>query len=113
MEYKRKSSLPKEEEFFNLIELYKVTACFFGHYHVYRRGRIKETNLIVVGGGGGRLKSWQSQWGKFHYLLKITVYEDGILEDILAYNEGEIVFIWKVKKWIFFNILPFVKNYIY
>ena len=44
-------SLPNEEEFFSLLEIYKVTTCFFGDFHGYWRGQRKGTNLIVSGGG--------------------------------------------------------------
>jgi hypothetical protein len=60
-----------DEEFFSLIETYKVTACFFGDYHGYWRGQRKGVNLIVSGEGGGDLEP--SRWGAFHHILKVTV----------------------------------------
>jgi 3',5'-cyclic AMP phosphodiesterase CpdA len=52
IKYKRRAALPNEEEFFSLVESYKVTTCFFGNYHGYRRAQTKGVNLIVLGGGG-------------------------------------------------------------
>ena len=81
---------PREKEFSSLLEEYKVTACFFGHYHGYRRVESHGTNMIVLGGGGGSLKSWQSAWGKFHHGLKITVGEHSVTEDIMALEHGAL-----------------------
>ena len=78
------SYFPREKEFLSLLESFKVTSCFFGHYHGYRRRQINGTNLIVVGGGGGPLKSWQSEWGKFHHAMQVTVGENGVTEDMMV-----------------------------
>lgn len=86
--YKGKSSLPNEVEFFNIIESYKVTTCYFGHYHGYQRAKIKGVQMVVLGGGGGRLKSWQSEWGKFHHLLKITVDENLVSESMIIIHRA-------------------------
>jgi Icc-related predicted phosphoesterase len=110
VKYKDGAALPNEEEFFSLVESYKVTACFFGHYHGYRRAQTKGVNLIVLGGGGGRLKSWQSKWGKFHHLLKINVNENIITEDILALPEEMSNFYKTFKKWIFAHLFPIIEN---
>ena len=81
------SLLPKENEFFALLEEFKVTSCFFGDRHAYWRGQRKGTGLIISG-GGGRFKSYQPEWGKFHHLIKVTVEKDMIDEDILTAGEG-------------------------
>ena len=47
-----KGPLPNEEEFFPLLEAYRVTSRFFGDHHGYWRGQRKGVNLIVSGGGG-------------------------------------------------------------
>jgi Icc-related predicted phosphoesterase len=109
VKYKDGAPIPNEEEFFNLVESYKVTACFFGHYHGYRRAQTKGVNLIVLGGGGGRTKSWQSKWGKFHHLLKINVNENQMTEDILTLP-GEVTnFRRTFEKWTFLgkNIMKY------
>ena len=110
VKYMERSALPNEEEFFSLIESYKVTTCFFGHYHGYRRGQIKGVNLIVLGGGGGRLKSWQSEWGKFHHLLKINVDENIIIEDMLTPQEGVSNFHRTLKKCVFIHLFPIINQ---
>lgn len=104
------SSLPYEEKFFSLVESYKVTTCFFGHYHGYRRGQTARVNMIVLGGGGGRLKSWQSEWGKFHHLLKINVNESIIIEDMMILHEEVSNFSRTFKKWIFIHLFPIIEN---
>jgi predicted phosphodiesterase len=104
------SSLPHEEKFFNLVESYEVTTCFFGHYHGYRRGQTKGINMIVLGGGGGRLKSWQPKWGKFHHLLKITVNENIIIEDMLTLQGKVGNFSRTYKKWVFIHLFPIIEN---
>jgi hypothetical protein len=96
--------LPEEEKFFLLIGDYKVTTCFFGDHHGYWRGQRKGVNHIVSG-GGGRLKKSQPDWGKFHHILRMTVDEDKVSEDIITI-QGE----WGVEnlfeEWVFTNIFP-------
>jgi len=113
VKYMGGSSLPHEAEFLNLVESYKVTTCFFGHYHGYRRGQTRGVNLIVLGGGGGRLKRWQSEWGKFHHLLKINVNENMILEDMLTLPKKVNTPNRTFKKWIFLNFFPIIQNSIW
>jgi hypothetical protein len=74
--------LPREEEFFSLLETYHVTSCFFGDYHGYWRGQRKGTSL-VVSGGGGRFKSYQPEWGRFHHILKVNVDKTGLSEEVM------------------------------
>lgn len=97
--------IPREEEFFDILEDYKVTTCFFGDYHSYWRGQRKGVNLIVSGGGGGRLKSSQPEWGKFHHILKITVEPEKFTEEIITVRKQfglEDAF----EEWVFTNIFP-------
>ncbi len=103
---------PREKEFLSLLEEHKVTACFFGHFHGYRRVESRGTNMIVLGGGGGSLKSWQSTWGKFHHGLKITVSENTVTEDIMAL-EREAFFDHSPGWGIAVFILPLVQNRIW
>jgi Icc-related predicted phosphoesterase len=110
VKYKGGSGLPDEEEFFRLVESYKVTACFFGHYHGYRRMHTKGVQMVVLGGGGGRLKSWQSDWGKFHHLLKINVNEDLITEDMVVFPGEAWNFRRTFKKWTFVHLFPIIEN---
>ena len=110
VKYKDGVPIPNEEEFFNLVESYKSTTCFFGHYHGYRRMYTKGVQMIVLGGGGGRLKSWQSKWGKFHHLLKINVNENQITEDILALPEEVTNLRRTFDKWIFLHLFPIIEN---
>lgn len=103
-------TLPNEEEFFSLLETYKVTSCFFGDYHGYWRGQRRGTNLIVSGGGGGRLKNLQSSWGKFHHMLKITVNEDMISEEMIIHPGKWRSFTGSLKPWAFVKLFPLVSN---
>ena len=110
VKHKGGGSLPNEEEFFRLIESYKVTTCFFGHYHGYWRGQRNGVNLVVVGGGGGRLKSWQPEWGKFHHLLKITV-DENLISEGMRILSGEVYHpIRTVKKSICVRLFPMIEN---
>ena len=102
-------SLPNEEEFFSFLETYKVTTCFFGDYHAYWRGERRGTNLIVSGGGGGRLKNWQPEWGKFHHIMRITVGEDMTSEEMIILKG--VVFPWsELRKWVFVHLFPILKD---
>jgi len=96
--------IPREEEFFTLLENYKVTACFFGDYHGYWRGQRKGVNLIVSG-GAGRLKHSQPDWGKFHHILKITVEPEKFVEEVITLQEQSE---WedRFEEWIFANVFP-------
>ena len=98
-------SLPNEKEFFSLLETYKVTACFFGDFHGYQRGQRKGTSLIVTGGGGA-LKKWQPEWGKFHHMLRITVDEDKISEGMIVLEGEAGDFCRTLIKWIFIQLFP-------
>ena len=102
-------SLPYEEEFFSLLEVHKVTSCFFGDYHAYWRGQRRGTNLIVSGGGGGRLKKWQPEWGKFHHILRITVGEDMMNEEMMILK-GEVFPLSELRKWVFVHLFPILKD---
>ena len=102
--------LSNEEEFFSLLESYRVTTCFFGHCHGYRRGERRGVNLVILGGGGGRLKSWQREWGKFHHLLKITVDEDQVTEDMMVLQRDTKNLIRTLKKWCFISLFPILSN---
>ena len=96
--------IPREKEFFTLLEDHKVTACFFGDYHGHWRGQRKGVNLIVSG-GGGRQKRSQPEWGKFHHVLKITVEPQKFVEEVITIQEQfelENAF----EEWTFTNIFP-------
>jgi hypothetical protein len=101
--------LPNEKHFFSLLEAYQVTSCFFGDFHGYWRSQRKGTNLIVSG-GGGLIKSWQPIWGKFHHIIRITVDEDMITEGIITLPGEVISFSGTLKKWLFVDVFPIVKN---
>ncbi len=101
--------LPNEEEFLSLLETYKVKTCFFGHYHGYWRGQRNGVNLVVVGGGGGRLKSWQSEWGKFHHILKVGVDQSTIVEEMIALQESFSLEDWFEEK-VFIRLFPIFQN---
>jgi len=96
--------IPREEEFFALLENFKVTGCFFGDYHGHWRGQRKGVNLIVSG-GGGHLKPSQPEWGKFHHILKITVESDKFVEEIIAIQE-QFELEDEFEEWVFTNIFP-------
>jgi hypothetical protein len=102
-------SLPNEEEFFSLLETYKVTTCFFGDYHAYWRGERRGTNLIVSGGGGGRLKNWQPEWGKFHHIMRITVGADMTSEEMIILKG--VVFPWsELRRNVYLCLFPVLND---
>ena len=78
--------IPHEDEFFSLLETFKVTTCFFGDYHGYWRGQRKGANLIVTG-GGGRSKQSQSAWGKFRHIIRVTVGDNQVSEELIVLNK--------------------------
>jgi Icc-related predicted phosphoesterase len=99
---------PREEEFYSLLESYKVTSCFFGHYHGYWRGQRNGVNYIITG-GGGRLKETQSEWGKFHHILKVTVRPHEVTEEMIAHEKGfsiEDLF----EERVFVHLLPIIQG---
>jgi len=100
--------LPYEKEFFSLLEAHRVTSCFFGDYHAYWRGQRRGTNLIISG-GGGRLMKWQPEWGKFHHILRITVDEDMIREEMIILK-GEVFSLRGLRKWVFIHLSPILKG---
>jgi hypothetical protein len=102
--------IPNEEDFFSLLETYKVTTCFFGDYHGYWRGQRKGVNLIVSGGGGGRLKQSQPEWGKFHQILRVSVDNDIIIEDVITLPDRLINFEDVFEKRVFTKFFPIVQN---
>ena len=101
-------ALPTPKEFFSLLEAYNGCTCFFGHHHGYWRGRYKGVNLIISG-GGGRLKKSQSEWGQFHHILRVTVDENKVAEEILTIKEGGALED-RFEEWIFMNFFPMIQN---
>jgi hypothetical protein len=101
-------SLPGEEEFFSLLETYKVTTCFFGDFHGYWRGQRKGVNLIVSG-GGGRLKQSKPEWGKFHHILRVSVDNDIINEEVITLSD-EFSFEDSFEEMVFTKFFPIVQN---
>jgi Icc-related predicted phosphoesterase len=97
--------LPNEEEFFSIVKNYKVTLCFFGDYHGYWRGERQGVSFIVSGGGGGRLKESQPEWGKFHHMLRVSVNEIKVIEEMLTVQRS-IGIEDKFEEWIFTTIFP-------
>ena len=102
-------SLPGEDEFFSLLERYGVTSCFFGDYHGYARTQIKGVNLVVSGGGGGRLKKSQPQWGKFHHILKVGVDRSIISENLIVLDK-RTGFGHSLEKGVFLYIFLYVQR---
>ena len=100
--------IPNEEEFFSLLETFKVTTCFFGDYHGYWRGQRGGVNLIVSG-GGGRLKRRQSEWGKFNHILRVTVDKGKVAEEIITV-EGQIGVEDRFEEKIFTLLFPIIQN---
>lgn len=100
--------LPREDEFFSLIEAYHVTTCFFGDYHGYWRGQRKGVNL-VVSGGGGRFKSYQPEWGRFHHILRVSVDENKISEDVLTLGT-RLDFENRFEEMMFTRVFPIIQN---
>jgi hypothetical protein len=99
--------LPSEEEFFSLLETYKVTTSFFGDFHGYWRGQRKGVNLIVSG-GGGRFKKSQPDWGKFHHVLSIRVDENTVSEDVIVL-QGEVrTLLGTLEKGTFVHLFPMI-----
>ena len=74
-----KACLPNEQEFFALMEQYKVNYCFFGHHHGYWKSEQNGTVYIISGGGGTRLEPHIPD--KIHHILRINVGQDKISED--------------------------------
>ena len=100
--------LPKEDEFLSIMDEYKVTRCFFGHFHGYWRGERKGVGLIVAG-GGGQLKKRQPEWGRFHHILKVRVNENMIDENLIVLEEG-FGFEDSFEHWVFIKVFPYIQN---
>lgn len=103
---------PNQEEFFSLLEAYHVTSCFFGDYHAYWRVQRKGTNLIVSGGGGGSLKKYQPEWGKFHHLLRVTVDEHSVSEGMMIYPGMVLDLRGALKKWAYIHFFPLIGGWV-
>jgi hypothetical protein len=97
------------EEFFSLLETYKVTTCFFGNHHGYWRGQRKGVNLVISGGGGGRLKKSKPEWGKFHHMLKVNVDENIVSEEMITLK-GEMYIEDAFEGWIFTHLFPILQH---
>jgi hypothetical protein len=95
---------PKKDEFYSLLESHGVYACFFGDYHGAWRGSRQGVNLIVSG-GGGRFKSRQSDWGRFHHILKVSIDPSTISEEALVLGE-RIGFADLLQEWVFIRLFP-------
>lgn len=94
-----------DDEFFSLFTSYKAITSFFGHYHGYWRGQRKGVNLIVCGGGGGHFHPWYPRWGSFHHILKVTVWQDKVSEEIIPiYGASSIED--NFEEWVFTHLFP-------
>jgi hypothetical protein len=102
--------IPGQEDFLSLVEKYHVTTCFFGDYHGYLRAERKGTNLIVSGGGGGRPKKIQSEWGKFYHLLRITVDKDGFTEGMMISTDTRKEIREVLKEKMFVHLFPRIED---
>ena len=112
------ASLPLEEQFFSLLAGYKDVTCFFGDFHGYWRGQRNGVNLIVTG-GGGRLKEFrliasQPNWGHFNHILRVSVDQNTVSEEILTIEMGTFLKIKDLEdvfsEMIFLNVLPVIQN---
>jgi len=112
------ASLPGEDEFFSLLEGYKDVTCFFGDFHGYWRGQRNGVNLIVTGGGGRlkefRLKGSQPNWGHFNHLLRVSVDQNRVGEELLTVEMDPLLKLMDLEdafsEMIFLNILPLVQS---
>ncbi len=102
-----KGSLPAGDRFLSLLEEFGVTASFFGDFHGWRRDRRNGVDLIVSG-GGGRLKKSRTEWGRFNHMLRVTVHDQGISEEIMTARDR---LGWRIpfKKWVFTNLFPMLQ----
>ncbi len=101
--------LPNENEFFSLLESYRVTSCYFGDYHSYWRTQRQGVNLVISGGGGGRLKKSQPLWGKFHHILKVGVDRSIISENLIVLDK-RAGFGHSLEKGVFLYLVPSVQR---
>jgi hypothetical protein len=99
---------PEIDAFYALLESYGVYACFFGDYHGAWRGSRQGVNLIVSG-GGGRFKSRQSDWGRYHHILKVSVDPSTISEEALVLGE-RVGFADLLQEWVFIRFFPLIHH---
>jgi len=104
-----KASHPDEETVSSLIEAYKGVTCFFGDYHGHLRVQKRGVNYIITGGGGGRLKKWQPNWGKFNHILRVTVDQDKVAEEVITV-QGQIGLEDRFEEWAFANVFPAIQR---
>jgi len=102
--------LPGGKEFYRLLGHYRVTICFFGDYHGYWRGLREGTSLIVSGGGGGDPSNEETEWGKFHHLLRITVNENGFTEEMMISADTRDDIRERLKKRMFISLFPIIEG---
>lgn len=66
-------------------------------------------NLIVIGGGGGRFKDTQSDWGKFHHVMRVTVDREMISEEMMTIEKRLGLFN-SLEEWSFVRLFPIIEN---
>jgi hypothetical protein len=103
------TSHPDEEALFSLLEKYRGVTCFFGDYHGHWRGERNGVSYIITG-GGGRLKSWQSEWGKFNHILRISVAQDRISEEMITLRR-HIGLEDRFEEKVFTHLFPVIQNF--
>jgi hypothetical protein len=63
----------------------------------------------IIAGGGGRLKETQSEWGKFHHILKVTVRPNEVNEEVIALQkEFSIEDLFEER--VFVHLLPIIQD---
>ncbi len=112
------ASLPGEDEFFSLLQGYRDVTCFFGDFHGYWRGQRNGVNLIVTGGGGRlkefRLKASQPNWGHFNHLLRVSVDQNKVSEELLTVEMGTFLKLKDLEdafsEMIFLKVFPVIQS---
>lgn len=74
------SGLGGSERFMEVAKKYHVDYVFMGDHHAYVKQEKDETNYIITGGGGARLRG---ESGRFYHMMRISVVKGKVSETVI------------------------------
>ena len=95
---------PKSDQFYKLVEKYRVRYVFMGDHHAYWKGARGDTTFVITGGAGGTLRGTH---GRFHHAIRMAV-EGGAISQTVIITQEETGFWGRCERTIVLHIWPLI-----
>ena len=100
------SGLSGSERFMELAKEYNIDYVFAGDHHGYIKQHVGNTNYIITGGGGSRLRG---QRGRFYHMMRIGV-EEGLATETVILGRKYIETTELIERNIVIYIWPMISH---